>query len=123
MEEMMNKLPHDHGYCIDSEALLRHMPSLEGFQAASDVFKMMDDPSRVKLFWLLCHTSECVTDLAAMMDMSSPALSHHLRLLKNAGLITSSRQGKEVIYSSADTELADTLHHIIEHVVEITCPG
>ena len=63
-----------------------------------------------------------MTDLAAIMDMSAPALSHHLRFLKTSGLIISQRKGKEVFYRSADTELADALHHIIEEVVKITCP-
>lgn len=116
------KLPHDHENCEVSESLMEEMPSLEGFSSASDIFKLLGDPSRVKLFWLLCHTEECVTDLAAMMNMSSPALSHHLKFLKTSGLITSRRDGKEVFYKCADSELADALHHIIENVVEIACP-
>ncbi|MBO5551190.1 MAG: winged helix-turn-helix transcriptional regulator, partial [Lachnospiraceae bacterium] len=110
------KLPHDHGNCECSENLTEEMPSLQGFGAASDIFKLLGDANRVKLFWILCHTEECVTDLAAMMDMSSPALSHHLRFLRTSGLILSRREGKEVFYKSADTELADMLHHIIEDV-------
>ena len=116
------KLPHDHGNNDEIKDLLCEMPSLEGFAAASDIFRLLGDPSRVKLFWLLCHTEECVTDLAAMMDMSAPALSHHLRFLKASGLIISRREGKEVFYRSSDTPLADMLHHIIEDVVEIACP-
>lgn len=121
-KEKYMKLPHDHENCEVSESLMAEMPSLEGFSSASDIFKLLGDPSRVKLFWLLCHTEECVTDLAAMMNMSSPALSHHLKFLKTSGLITSRRDGKEVFYKCADSELADALHHIIENVVEIACP-
>lgn len=117
------RLPHDHGHSESSISLLEDMPSIEGFSTASDIFKLLGDASRVKLFWLLCHMEECVTDLAAMMDMSAPALSHHLRFLKASGLIVSRREGKEVFYRCADTELADALHHIIEDVVEIACPG
>ncbi len=116
------KLPHEHGDQVITTNLLEEMPSIEGFSAASDVFRLLGDPSRVKLFWLLCHTEECVTDLAAIMNMSSPALSHHLKFLKTSGLIVSRRSGKEVFYKCADTELADALHHIIENVVEIACP-
>jgi DNA-binding transcriptional ArsR family regulator len=117
------KLPHDHEKKEITESLLKEMPLIDGFSAASDVFKLLGDPSRVKLFWMLCHTEECVTDLAAMMGMSSPALSHHLKALKTSGLIVSRREGKEVFYKCADTELASALHHIIEDVVEIACPG
>jgi len=116
------KLPHDHGSSDRINSLLNEMPVLESFSTLSDIFKLLGDASRVKLFWILCHTEECVTDLAAIMDMSAPALSHHLRFLKTSGLIISQRKGKEVFYRSADTELADALHHIIEEVVKITCP-
>ena len=55
--------------------------------------------------------------------MSSPAVSHHLRQLKIAGLIVSRRHGKEVYYKAAETEQAQLLHHIIEQMIRITCPS
>ncbi|MCR5775786.1 MAG: metalloregulator ArsR/SmtB family transcription factor [Lachnospiraceae bacterium] len=115
-------LPHDHGNNDKIKDIIREMPALEGFSVASEIFKLLGDTTRVKLFWLLCHTEECVADLAAIMNMSSPAVSHHLRFLKTAGLVVSRREGKEVFYRCADTELAEALHHIIEDVVEIACP-
>lgn len=57
------------------------------------------------------------------MDMSSPAVSHHLRQLKNAGLIVSRREGKEVYYKAADTEQSRLLHIMIEQVLKITWSG
>ena len=62
-------------------------------------------------------------NISALVDMSSPAVSHHLRQLKAGGLIVSRRDGKEVYYKAADTERAQLLHHMIEHLVEITCPS
>ncbi len=56
------------------------------------------------------------------MDMSNPAVSHHLRQLKGAGLIAGKREGKEVYYKAAETETARELHEIIEQVMSITCP-
>ena len=52
----------------------------------------------------------------------SPAVSHHLRPLKNSGLIVCRREGKEVYYRAADTEQGRLLHQMIEQVMEITCP-
>ena len=89
----------------------------------SDIFKQLCDSSRARIFWLLCHCEECVINISAMMEMSSPAVSHHLKQLKSAGLITASRHGKEVYYKAAATEQADLLHHMIEKLVEISCPG
>ena len=89
-------LPHDHGQTMEQE--LEHMPSTENFQTVADVFKQLSDGSRIRIFWLLCHCEECVINLSAMVQMSSPAVSHHLRQLKAAGLIVNRREGKEVYY-------------------------
>ena len=55
--------------------------------------------------------------------MSSSAVSHHLRLLKNSGLIVSRRSGKEMIYRAADTEMVASLHRTFEDVARISCPS
>ena len=103
------------------EQELEHMPSTENFQTVADVFKQLSDGSRIRIFWLLCHCEECVINLSAMLEMSSPAVSHHLRLLKNSGLVVSRRDGKEVYYRAADTEQSQLLHKTIEKVIEISC--
>ena len=114
-------LPHDHNQTLEHQ--FDHMPSVENFQMVADIFKQMGDGSRIRIFWLLCHCEECVTNLSAMVDMSSPAVSHHLRQLKASGLIVSRRDGKEVYYRAAGTETAQLLHHMIEKVVQIACPS
>ena len=118
METMM--LPHDHGRC--EKRVLEHMPQEEAFQTVADIFKQLCDRSRIRIFWLLCHCEECVINLAAITGMTSPAVSHHLRQLRAGGLIVSRREGKEVYYRAADTETAQTLHRMIEKMVEIACP-
>lgn len=118
---ILNHLPHDHGQTIEQE--LEHMPSVENFQTVADIFKQLGDGSRIRIFWLLCHCEECVINLSAMVNMSSPAISHHLKQLKSAGLIVSRRDGKEVYYRAADTEPAQNFHHMIEWLVKIACPS
>ena len=119
---VQNHLPHDHGQTIEQE--LEHMPSVENFQTVADIFKTVGGMGAVSvIFWLLCHCEECVINLSAMVDMSSPAVSHHLKQLKAAGLIVSRREGKEVYYKAADTEQARNFHHMIEWLVKIACPS
>ena len=113
--------PHDHGQALERE--LEHVPSVENFQTVADVFKQMGDESRARIIWLLCHCEECVINLSAMVNMSSPAVSHHLKQLKAAGLIVSRREGKEVYYRAADTPQVQLLHHMIEHLMELACPN
>lgn len=114
------KLPHDHD--VDSEKLVERMPEEEHFQTVANLMKQLNDPSRLRIFWILCHVEECVIDIAAMTDMSSPAVSHHLRILKTNGLIVSRREGKEMYYKAADTDIAQKLHHAVEEIMEISCP-
>ena len=98
------------------------MPKTEEFQTVAGLFSQLGDSSRIRIFWLLCHCEECVINIAAIMQMSSPAVSHHLSKLKSCGLITSRREGKEVYYKAAETKEAQLLHHMVEKMVEITCP-
>ena len=113
-------LPHDHGQTIEQE--LEHMPSAGDFQIVADILKQLGDGSRIRIFWLLCHCEECVINLSAMVEMSSPAVSHHLKQLKAGGLIVNRREGKEVYYKAAETQRAQLLHRVIEELVEIACP-
>ena len=115
-------LPHQHGGGAHAEELERYLNRMEDFQTVTLVFRQLADANRVRLFWLLCHCEECVVDLAALMGMSSPALSHHLRQLRDSGLIVSRREGKEVYYKAAETEQAQLLHLAIERAMEIACP-
>lgn len=116
----MPHLPHNHDE--NAHILLANMPQTEDFVTLAGLFHQLGDSSRLRLFWLLCHCEECVTNLSYMMGMSSPALSHHLRLLKDAGLITSHRHGKEVYYTAAATPAAQTLHDAMETLMAIACP-
>lgn len=116
-----SKLPHNHHQIFENTS--ESIPKTKDFQTVADIFKQLGDGSRIRIFWLLCHCEECVINLSSLVDMSSPAVSHHLRQLKIAGLIVSRRHGKEVYYKAADTEQAQLLHHVIEQMIRIACPS
>ena len=115
-------LPHHHSEEMTMDRLKQEMEKTEDFQATANVFRQLADANRVRIFWMLCHCEECVTDISVMVGMSSPAVSHHLQQLKQGGLITSRREGKEVYYRAADTEESRLLHRTIEQIIDITCP-
>ena len=112
---------HDHGEEI-SEHLRDNVAKTESFRTVSDIFKLLADSSRVRIFWLLCHCEQCVVNISLLTGMTSPAVSHHLRQLRDSGLIISRRDGKEVYYKAAKSEQAQLLHRMIERTVEIACP-
>jgi DNA-binding transcriptional ArsR family regulator len=69
-------------------------------------FRALGDPARQQMLALLEEAGElCVADLAAHFAMTQPAVSHHLRILKEAGLVTADKRGKEVYYAINAAEL------------------
>lgn len=115
-------LPHDHHHEKHHEDALARLATIDDFNLTSEVFKMLGDGSRLRIFWLLCHCEDCVINISAIVNMSSPAVSHHLKQLKAGGLITSRRNGKEMFYRAADTERSRLLHCMIEKLMGIVCP-
>lgn len=121
IKKELQTLPHQHGE-RHSENIYKEVSCTEHFLAAAEIFKQLSDTTRIRIFFLLCHKEECVVNMAALLQMSSPAVSHHLRSLSECGLIDSRREGKEVYYKAADTEECRLLHKIVEQIMEITCP-
>ena len=119
---MKEGLPHDHGNISDLDTFRKLLADNEGFDKVSRIMSQLGDANRLRIFWLLCHHEECVTNISAIMNMSSPAVSHHLRALKDGGLIRSRREGKEVYYKAADIPETKFLHKMVEDLLEMTCP-
>ena len=108
-------LPHRHTDHRDSLFLQQALNSTREFGVVAELFDQLSDPTRLRIFWMLCHCEECVINIAAVLEMSSPAVSHHLRSLRDTGLIVSRREGKEVFYRASDLEVVQLLHHMIEY--------
>lgn len=114
----MDKAPrlHDHG------AETVNVPADRIFEKVSETFQLISDPTRLKILWLLCHHETCVNNIAVTVGMSAPAVSHHLRLLKQAGLLSSRREGKEIYYKLAQNEEAGLVHRAVDDILDIKCP-
>ena len=87
--------------------------------AIVEVFKLLGDPSRVRLVDALTHGERCVCDLAALVGLSESAVSHQLRLLRAARLVRVRRAGRQAFYSLDDHHVVglvqDTRKHVEEH--------
>lgn len=75
----------------------------------NEVFKAIADPTRREILRLLRSEEMNAGDVAAHFDMTKPTMSHHFAVLKNAGLISSRREGQTIWYSLNTTVLEDVL--------------
>lgn len=112
---------HDHS--TDLNTLIEKLPSYNQAEEITDILSTLSDPTRLRILWLLCHTTECVTDIALAIGMSSPAVSHHLKLLKQHKIIESKKIGKEMHYTLAKNRYAELIHQMIDDMFDVTCPN
>ncbi len=117
---MRSSLPHDHGGSNLSYVQLQ-LAKADHFETVAQLFAQLADPTRMRIFWLLCHREECVVNISALLEMSSPAVSHHLKILRDCGLLQSRRDGKEVYYTASDSPACHLLHRMVEQIMDITC--
>lgn len=108
-------------HVADAAALDRVRARLLGdepVQWVADVFRLLGDPTRVRLLDALTHGERCVCDLAALVGHSESAVSHQLRLLRAARLVRVRRAGRLAFYSLDDHHVIGLLHDTRKHVEE-----
>lgn len=96
----------------------QYLASLENSQELAEFFKVFGDPTRIKILFALRQNEICVCDIAKLLDMTPSAISHQLRVLKQAKLVKNRRQGKVIFYSLDDNHIELILKLGLEHVVE-----
>lgn len=84
----------------------------------ADVFKVLGDPTRLRILRVLMNQEVCVRDIADELGMGQSAVSHRLRILRDARLVQFRRDGKTVYYSLADAHVFTLLDVGLEHVAE-----
>jgi ArsR family transcriptional regulator, lead/cadmium/zinc/bismuth-responsive transcriptional repressor len=102
--------------CRDNaEGLKASLLSVAGL---SELYKALADETRVKILYLLSQQELCVCDLAFLLEMTLPAISHHLRLLKALRLVASRREGKMVFYRLDDGHVLALIEQAREHYID-----
>ena len=98
------------------------VPDREDVSRIARMFKLLGDPTRLSLLLHCLETPRAVSELAEDLGLSLPLTSHHLRLLRAAGLVDSDRAGRRVLYRPADEHVRHMLVDITDHVSECLTP-
>lgn len=95
-------------YPTDEETLYR----------LAELFKVFGDSTRIRILHVLSQNELCVQDIADTLNMTQSAISHQLRILKQAELVKFRRDGKTIYYTLADDHVATIMKQGLEHVCE-----
>ena len=102
--------------------LLEHvrmdMPDEERLYDLAELFKVFGDSTRIRILYVLFESELCVCDIAELLNMSQSAISHQLRILKQARLVRARREGKTVYYFLADDHVRAIIGQGMEHIDE-----
>ena len=94
------------------------MPPIDVLYDLAELYKVFGDSTRIRILYVLFEKEVCVCDIAAVLNMTLSAISHQLRVLKNAGLVKYRKEGKTSYYSLADDHVKTIIGQGIEHVTE-----
>jgi len=94
------------------------LPDSHDITELSETFKVLGDPTRLKIVLALATEELCVCDLAALIDVSISAISHQLRLLRSMRLVSYRKQGKMVYYKLDDEHVENLIKEASRHVGE-----
>ena len=84
----------------------------------AETFRLLGDPSRLKIMLCCMKGSTSVGDIAETLDLSQSLVSHHLRLLRGARLVKGARQAKQIFYEVADQHVSQVLLDMAIHIAE-----
>lgn len=104
-EEILNKVKNN-------------MPGEDNLYNLAETFKILSDVTRVKILYALLNSQMCVCDISALLNMTQSAISHQLRVLKQARLVKYRREGKSVYYSLDDDHIKSIFDQALVHINE-----
>jgi DNA-binding transcriptional ArsR family regulator len=108
-------------FCINKEAadaVRARMLDDQLVEDAAEVFRVLGDPTRMRLLYALAQRELCVCDLSAVLDMTQSAISHQLRVLRSARLVRHRKVGKTVYYALADDHVMQLINVGVDHARE-----
>lgn len=100
------------------ERVKDNMPQEETLYDLAELFKVFGDSTRTRILWALDEAEMCVCDIAYLLNMTQSAISHQLRVLKQAKLVKHRREGKIVFYSLEDEHIRQIFELGLIHISE-----
>ena len=100
------------------EKVKAKLPPEEPVYDVAELFKIFGDSTRARIICALEISEMCVCDIAALLNMTSSAISHQLRVLKQASIVKNRREGKVVYYSLADEHIRKIFNLAFDHISE-----
>ncbi|MBR6428001.1 MAG: helix-turn-helix transcriptional regulator [Clostridia bacterium] len=94
------------------------LPAEKDIDRLSSFFSIFGDSTRIRILLVLAEGEFCVADIASMLEMGVSAISHQLRILRQAQLVKSRRNGKNLFYSLADYHVHSIISQGVEHINE-----
>ena len=109
-------MPHDHEAIL--QKVRQDLPTDELLCDLADLFKIFGDTTRVKILYALLESEMCVCAIADLLGMTQSAISHQLRILKDANLVGKRREGKTIYYHLSDDHVRTIVAQGFEHLIE-----
>ena len=109
-------MAHDHSELL--KKIRNDMPADELLQDLGDLFKIFGDTTRIKIMYALYEGEMCVCAISELLNMTQSAISHQLKTLKDANLVSARREGKEIYYSLSDEHVKSIIAEGFEHITE-----
>jgi len=103
----------------DPAQIIQKLPKEELLYDLAEFFKIFGDSSRIRILSLLREDKFCVNEIAQLLQLSPSAISHQLRILRQARLVRYQKIGKEVFYSLDDDHIEKILDQGLEHIKEM----
>jgi DNA-binding transcriptional ArsR family regulator len=98
--------------------VLEQQPAEEYLYDLAELFKVFGDSTRIRILYALFESELCVNDIAQLLNLGQSAVSHQLKILKDAKLVRFRREGKIIFYALDDDHVRNMLSMGMEHVEE-----
>jgi ArsR family transcriptional regulator, lead/cadmium/zinc/bismuth-responsive transcriptional repressor len=97
----------------------KEMPAESMLDGLAEFFRLFSDKTRVGILWALSRSEMCVCDLSLLLKMKQPAISQHLKVLRQMSMVRTRRDGKVIYYTLDDEHIRIVLRYGLEHIEEL----